>query len=539
MKTTGIASYFRTALALFLVSVTAAAQLPSSDGDRDATLQRRLMGHLSFIASDELEGRDTPSRGLDIAARYIAAHLTRCGWTPAGDSGSFFQRIALRRTRAVAERSFITVNGRRFGYGGGFIAPPVPFSGADLPAVYAGHGYMVRSKNIDPYKGLDLKGSVLIVSGGYPSGVGPSDFKGTSGVDFETPSGAARAHGAAAVIVIPASSALTQWEKNRKRYAERGEHVVPALDGTPAAPVSITASSALVDALFAGESLPVASLASESAADSVAPFRLSSALRLGITLSVETDTQYTSNIVARLPGADAVLSSEHVALSAHYDHVGTGTPVNGDSIYNGADDDGSGAAALLALAESFADAPRPKRSLLFIWHTGEEKGLWGSKYFTRFPTVPLSTVTTLVNMDMIGRSRTERTPERSRNDVSASDEIFVIGSRMQSAELGRLVEESNRSASSLRLNYRFDSPDDPQRLYDRSDHINYAKKGVPIVFFFDGLHEDYHSVDDETDRIDAVKYEKVVRTVRALAARLANRTHRPAVERQEPNSGME
>lgn len=331
------------------------------------------------------------------------------------------------------------------------------------------------------------------------------------------------------MIVIPASSALTQWEKSRKRYAERGEHVVLALDETPAALVSVTASSELVDALFAGESLPISSMTSESAADSVAPFRLSAA-RIGISVGVEIDTQFTGNIVARLPGADPLRSAEHVAVSAHYDHVGMGTPVNGDSVYNGADDDGSGTAALLALAESFAEVPRPNRSLLFIWHTGEEKGLWGSKFFTRFPTVPLSTVTTLINMDMIGRSRTERTPERSRNDVSASDEIFVIGSRMMSGELGRIVEEANRSAASLRLNYRFDAPDDPHRLYSRSDHIHYAKKGVPIVFFFDGLHEDYHSVDDETERIDAVKYEKVVRTVRALVSRLANRTLRPALD---------
>src|SRR5581483_11364945 len=206
--------------------------------------------------------------------------------------------------------------------------------------------------------------------------------------------------------------------------------------------------------------------------------------------------------------------SEYVALGAHYDHLGTGEPVNGDSIYNGADDDGSGTTALLAMAEAISHGrARPRRSVIFVWHCGEEKGLWGSRYFTEHPTVPLDHVVAQLNIDMIGRSKPAGDTNAADRELSGPDEIYVIGSRMMSSELGDVSERVNNNYLHVAFNYRYDDPKDPNRFFFRSDHFNYAQKGIPIIFYFDGVHVDYHRPSDQVEKIDFRKMEHVTRTV--------------------------
>jgi Zn-dependent M28 family amino/carboxypeptidase len=243
----------------------------------------------------------------------------------------------------------------------------------------------------------------------------------------------------------------------------------------------------------------------------------------------------TQNVVAVFEGSDPVLKNEYVAVGAHYDHVGVGVPVNGDAIYNGADDDGSGTTAILAMAEALAKtSPRPKRSVLFVWHCGEEKGLWGSQYFTQFPTLPLASIVTQLNIDMIGRSRQEGDTTPANKELSGPNEIYVIGSKMMSTELGALSERVNASFLNLNFNYKYDDPADPNRFFFRSDHFNYAQKGIPIIFYFDGVHEDYHRPGDEVSKIDFQKMEKVTRTVYLTLWEIANSPQRPRVDKQLP-----
>jgi Zn-dependent M28 family amino/carboxypeptidase len=243
----------------------------------------------------------------------------------------------------------------------------------------------------------------------------------------------------------------------------------------------------------------------------------------------------TQNVVAVFEGSDPVLKDEYVAVGAHYDHVGIGNPVNGDAIYNGADDDGSGTTALLAMAEALAKAPtKPKRSVIFIWHAGEEKGLWGSRYFVENPTVPLDKIVTQLNIDMIGRSKKAGDTNPRNKELSGPDEIYVIGSKMMSTELGALSESVNKDYLNLSFNYRYDDPNDPNRFFFRSDHFNYARKGIPIIFYFDGEHEDYHRPGDSADKIDYEKMQKVTRTVYMMLWELANRPKRPLVDKQLP-----
>jgi len=213
-------------------------------------------------------------------------------------------------------------------------------------------------------------------------------------------------------------------------------------------------------------------------------------------------------------------------------------PSGEDTICNGADDDGSGTTGLLVMAEAFSKGPRPRRSILLVWHTGEEKGLWGSEYYTRYPTVPLSQIVAQINIDMIGRSKKEGDTNPANRMLSGPDEIYVIGSRMMSTQLGGLTEAVNREYLNLRYNYHYDEPNDPERMYSRSDHYNYAKHGIPIIFYFDGVHEDYHRPTDHADKIDYEKMLKITRTVFILASELADAPRRPVVDKQLPSDRM-
>lgn len=503
-------------------------------GNVDAITKAQLYDYLSFIASDELEGRDTPSRGLDIAAKFIATHLSRWGYSPARDSGSFFQKIVLHKNRVIPASSSVTVNGINFFFGSDFIAQSIPAS-ISAPMVFVKNGYIVKSKGIDPYEGIDVKGKIMVVLDGYPKGVTRGDFGLKIGEDYDTPSNYAKTHDAVGIILVPSAKTLGQWEKERISAVDKGSLTVPAFN-TPDVkqPVPyMTASLRMVEAIFSGEKTGVQSMAVRTSADSSQPFLLDPSKKITVTIAVRAETLSTQNVVAVLPGSDKNLKNEYIAFGAHYDHVGIRSePINGDSIYNGADDDGSGTVGLLAMAEAFATGPKPKRSILFVWHTGEEKGLWGSKYFVKYPTVPLKNIVTMLNIDMIGRSKPD-TGEASKNeDYSAVNEIFSIGSMMMSSELGKWNESVNASLHNLKLNYKYDDPADPNKLFYRSDHYNYAKNGVPIVFYFDGIHEDYHRVSDEVEKIDFDKLTKVTRTIFALGWKISNLPKRLVVDKK-------
>jgi Zn-dependent M28 family amino/carboxypeptidase len=190
--------------------------------------------------------------------------------------------------------------------------------------------------------------------------------------------------------------------------------------------------------------------------------------------------------------------------------------------------------SVLAIAEAFANGVRPKRSLLFVWHAGEEKGLWGSEYFVKYPTVPIDKIITQLNIDMIGRSKKAGDTNRRNDELTGPNEIYVVGSKMMSTALGELSESVNKSYYNLSFNYKYDDPNDPNRFFFRSDHFNYAQKGIPIIFYFDGEHEDYHRVTDQVEKIDFEKMQKVARTVYAMAWELASGMKRPAVDKKLP-----
>jgi hypothetical protein len=509
-----------------------AATVPTF-GNTDGITARQLKNYLEFIASDELEGRDTPSRGLDIAALYIAEHLANWGVRPAGDSGTYFQKFPLKRTKIDAQNTNLSLNNLAFTYGEDFLAS---YTGANVPAsniVYASHGWVIKSKNLNAYQGIDVRDKIVVVTGGLPKGVTFADLQGKMGEDWSSPAVYANANGARAVISFASFSNLAGMKGSRWAQTEKGdlEFKKPQIQiNVP----TITATPRLINALFQGEKSNGSNVYTKALTqDFVEPFDLKATKKISLNVAVKTDTVYTQNVVGILEGSDPTLKNEYVAIGAHYDHVGMNPfSNNDDKIWNGADDDGSGTVAVLAMAEAFSKgAQRPKRSIMFIWHAGEEKGLWGSEYFTDNPTIPINSIITELNIDMIGRYQNPGDEDVRNKQLPQQGEIFLIGSRMMSTELGEISEATNKSFLNLNFNYKYDDPKDPEQFFYRSDHFNYARKGVPIIFYMDGSHADYHQPSDSIEKINFEQMEKVSRTIFATGWELANRATRPKVDK--------
>ncbi|HLR06432.1 MAG TPA: M28 family peptidase, partial [Pyrinomonadaceae bacterium] len=457
--------------------------------------------------------------------------------------GTFFQKIALRRDQIDPAHTSAEINGQKFNFGDDFL-PNAVSATLTGPLVYVGRGWIVQSKNVDDYKGIEVKDKIMVVFGqGLPPGLTQADMRANQGQGLASPANYARQHGAKGILTVPDAGTTQNWEQQRQRLMLPPRATVEKFQTqTNNAPVpTITMSAKMANALFDGEKFDAATIITRAQSSEPVPaFDLNSSKKVNITIAVKPDHPGTQNIVAVWEGGDAVLKNEYVAVGAHYDHIGICAPGTADPICNGADDDGSGTTALLGMAEAISHAKaRPKRSVLFVWHCGEEKGLWGSRYFTDYPTIPLAQIVTQLNIDMIGRSKKDGDTEPRNKDLSGPNQIYVIGSKMMSTELGELTEAVNKSFLNLQFDYRYDDPNDPNRFFFRSDHYNYARKGIPIVFFFDGVHEDYHRPGDEPQKIDYQKMEKVARTIYLTLWEVANRPARPKVDKQLPAQLMQ
>lgn len=531
---------------------TSAASSPARIAAGQIT-EQQLRAYLAFISADELKGRGTPSSGLDLTAKFIATNLSTWGLKPAGDDGSFFQRIPLRRERIELSRTRAEINGKPFTYGADFISPGLAPGTASGPLVYVGHGWVFKAKNIDAYEGVDVRDKIMVVAGGGypPDAITFQDIILRTAV-FEHPYQYAQKHGAKGVIFLPHFMTLGDWEAHQRSTLESGRISVvgsprPKTEsgfyegatsqmraGTSCCGLAIpaiTVSISMFSPLLSGEKLGVSPLliGKTGGGEQIKAFDLDKKKQVSFTVALTADVVYAQNVLAVVEGSDPALRREYVVLGAHYDTVG----VEGSS-YGGADDNGSGTVALMAIAEAFAAGARPKRSVLFMWHAGEEKGLWGSRYFVEHPSIPLDQIVAYINLDMVGRSKKadDSTPENA--GLTSPDEVYVLGPKLTSTEVGELSERVNRSYLNLRLNYRYDDPKDPERLFRRSDNYPFAQKGIPIIYYFTGFHADYHAPSDTLEKIDYLKIEKVARTVFLTAGELANSTSRPRFDKVVP-----
>jgi hypothetical protein len=560
----------RISVATLIAAICTAAPAAQPSEKKGAIQASSLKQWLTYIASDELQGRQVYTEGLGLAAAYIADHLEEWGVKPVGDDGSYFQTVKVVGVK-TASRSAITVdvNGqtRTFKDGEGITFPRNMGARQTITSndiVFAGYGLQIPAAKIDDYARLDPEGKVIIWLGSS----GPKAAGAESRRLLFARSRLAVEKGAAAVIGPPTAGLFGGRGRGQTPPSEGGRGggrgaAAQAIDFTTAqrydagVTPTLTAQDEFFEFLFSGSDIKYSDLKELAAKQEPLP----SVSLKGVKLTVDVDADYTvvstrltRNVVGVIEGTDSKLRGTYVAFGAHYDHIGyqetvpgggrgggaanaggcvgqtRPTPRPDDVINNGADDDGSGTVALMALARAFALGPRPKRSLLFVWHTAEESGLQGSRYNADYPVVPLDSIVATLNIDMIGRNRCD--------DPAEANKVYLVGSDRISTELHNLSEDVNASlAKPMTLDYELNDPADPESIYTRSDHYSYAVKGIPIIFYTTGLHRDYHYVTDEVEKIEFDKLAHIAQLIYATGQRLANLNHMPVRDNKGPRVG--
>jgi hypothetical protein len=505
------------------------------------------MTRVYIFADDSMMGRQTGTVHHDRGTNYIAAELKRLGLQPAGDSGTYFQRLPIVN-RILASTTAFTVDGRTFVAGRDFLARDA-----------ADFGAAARS----------LQATPAVYGGNF--------------ADSLTWISPAQAAGKVVVFTVPRG-----WQANRGRltqtYVEAAGIVVATLDSMPEdVRRDLSQPSTSMSGMTPQLQVPAFFYATHAMAEAMLGTPLASAKAGTTGRTVSGSLQYTEaptpgsrNVIAVLPGSDAALRGQYVSIGAHSDHDGVGESVDHDSLYafyhvvrpngaddgnkpataedwpkvnalldslrrtraarrdsifNGADDDASGSMGLLEVAEAFATArQKPRRSILFIWHVAEEQGMVGSRYFTDNPTVPRDSIVANINIDMIGRGGAADTPG------GGPGYLQLIGSRRLSSELGALVEaEGKKFTPAFRFDYQFDANGHPQQFYCRSDHYMYARYGIPVVFMSTGGHAEYHQVTDEPQYLDYAQLARVSQLVYNTAGAIANLPHRLKVDGPKPD----
>lgn len=472
-----------------------------------------LRAHLTFLSSDELEGRETSFRGQKVAAQYIASWFSRLKLKPVGPNGSWFQPFELDVTRPDPSSSIELAGDskRTFTFGKDFLTTSMLDTTIAGTPVFVGFADSYRT----PEDEAGLEGKIVVLLAGYrtPEDASAPRSRRAMFRAFRT---------AAAVIVILDEQGST-IEELRRTFASTLEKGSFALKGAPrrasSAP-SVFAAPDLGAALLARTGKTLDTYRTALKADSTFhPLTLRTQAVLNFKTVHETKT--SENVAGLLEGSDPRLKDEIVVLSAHYDHVGV-HPATGE-IYNGADDDGSGTSMILELAEAFVTNPKkPARSILFMTVAGEEKGLLGSSYYTSHPLLPLEKTIANINMDMIGRI--------DEKHAETDPYVYVIGSDKISTQLDSLLQAANRATVRLALDYEYNDDNDPNQFYRRSDHYNFARNGVPIIFFFTGIHADYHR---PTDTIEKIEFDRMVRIGQLMYATTWKVAHMPHMLRKD------
>lgn len=496
-----------TALALAASAVASFAQRPAATtaapvrSAAETITPRDLYARIEFLSSDLMRGRDTPSPELNLAASYLVSEYKLWGFAPAGENGTFYQWWPFPQRRLQGSAARMEVVGprgtRALRFGSDFFSAGGTVEDLSAGMVFVGtaaHGTLAEGT-------LRERVAVAVLPGNFTAGWRRERNRQRNAV---------RAAGARAIIHVLDDA----WTADSVAAQARTSQAAARAMGTGPGFPQFFVTRAAAREMLAGAGLRLDDLVTRSLAPRFAPVAIPGLTARG-GLPLETlDEGLAPNVVAMLPGSDPVLRNEYVVLSAHMDHVGVGRPdASGDSIYNGADDDASGTSGLLEVAQAMAALPeamRPRRSVVFLHVSGEEKGLLGSEWYSDHPTLPLPQIVANINVDMIGRN--------------SPDSVVVIGKTYST--LGESANRLGRTHPELRLTLADDIWPE-ERFFFRSDHYNFARKEVPSIFFFSGVHEDYHRPSDEVETIDTDKAARITRMVFYLTYNVANATERP------------
>lgn len=479
--------------------------------------EKELKDHLYVYASDEFEGRDTGDPGQKKAVEYLKKEYEKLGIEPVIE-GNYFQKVPLNIVKTP--KINMTVNGEAFNYFDDFISMTAAETGTISASeiIYAGYG--IDDEKYSDYKDLDVKGKVVVVKAGEPKDkAGNYVITGAKTVSkwsngrqaISSKRDAAKEKGAKALFFVDNNlfTRYSNWYRSREERGGSSRLSLPSKSDEKEIYyllISEKMGKALVPNMETVEASTVAT-------------------KVEMDYTSVTESKPSENVAAIIKGTEK--PEEYIIISSHLDHIG----INSEGkVFNGADDDGSGTVAMLEMAEAFKTAANnghgPKRSIIFLHVTGEERGLLGSRYYADYePLVPLENTVTDLNIDMIGRVDPKREGDRNY--------LYLIGSDKLSTDLHNVSEEANKEFINLEIDYKYNAENDPNRFYYRSDHYSFAKHNIPVIFYFNGTHPDYHRISDTPDKVEYDLLENRARLIFHTAWKVANREQRLVVDKAE------
>lgn len=481
-----------------------------------------LKSNLEFLASDELEGREATSRGEKLASLFISEELEKYEVLPFGDNGTYFQNFNMILTGFNENSSLSIINENKeevkFQNGAHIVYNPRNFPDSSYNAkifeiVFAGYGIFSEADHYNSYDDVDVKGKIVLVINGTPKINGEEILSKDVVRKYQRSSTKielAKVNGAVGLLVLPNDETLKYWDyiqewaKSRSYKLEEEFDPAKSTDHIP----TIMLNDVSAEVLLRDEIIKYTSLIKDQDPNPKS-FDLKSKIKFDYTVLIEKKS--ARNVIGIIEGNNENLKNEFLTIGAHYDHLG----LREDSVYNGADDNGSGTVTILEVARKLAISKINQRPVVVIFHTAEEKGLKGAKYLTNYSDF-VDDAIVHINIDMVGRR--------------SEDSIYCIGASKISSELGEIIEEVNSETSMFTLDYKFDDPNDPQRLYNRSDHVHYANKGIPIAFFYDYMKKDYHKPTDTVEKINFDKMIRMTELIYNLILRISNLDHKLTVD---------
>ncbi len=505
-------NFFLTVFSFFIFAGVSYAQDDAIKYAKEIT-EANLLKQLKIIASADMEGRETGTPGIRMAASYIESQFKEFGLKYSTKVNGYQQFYPLHQDNLNPGE--FKIGDQQLQYGKDYtIQPGSDADGSIKSSALEFVGYGIDEKNYNDYKGKNLKGKIAVMLTGEPKSGDKYLVSGTDKTSrwaFSTPMkvSAAKEKGAVGVIIIN-----TSWDAIPARMAESslktGVYYPRPVDRLTTA----TLAKSQLQNIF-GDKDAAAITEAITAKSTLNNLKISTKKTAQLTYNLQKNVIGATNIIGYIEGTDK--KDEFVFITAHYDHLG----IRGDVIFCGADDDGSGTGALMEMARAFSIAKKagkgPRRTIVFMAVSGEEKGLWGSEFYSENPVFPLEKTTVDLNIDMIGRLDPARTKGDSMNYV------YIVGDDKLSSDLKPITIAANDKLTKLELDYKFNDPEDKERIYYRSDHYNFARKGVPIIFYFDGIHVDYHKPTDTWDKINYDVMEKRARLVFMTAWEMANR----------------
>lgn len=481
-----------------------------------STNAEELRNYLSVIASDSMEGRETGTDGQRRAATYISRQFKSLGLLPAPGTTDFQQFFPVGYDTLL--ESTLMIGKKEFKEGKDYVNDLPQNSDRKVKATgYVFAGYGISDEKYDDYRNIDVKNKVVIIFTGEPKMGENYILSGTaSHSDWVYPGGVARKaetamkKGALALMMI--SPSMETISSNTAKLHRKSS--LRMLDGEPKSVNCIMVSHELAGQLL-GKHLFDTLLSKAHWAEPMNPSIPPVSTKITYVFRGKQIANHSSNVVGYIEGTDK--KNEYLVLTGHYDHLG----LRNGKIWHGADDDGSGTCAVMEMAAAFsrarAEGKSPRRSVIFMTVSGEEEGLWGSEYYGEHPLFSLARTTADLNTDMVGRI------DPKRNYGDSMNYLYIIGDDKLSSDLAPLADSVNKKFTNLELDRKYNDLKDPNKFYYRSDHFNFARKGVPVIFFFNGTHRDYHQPTDTVDKINWDLYGKRVEFIYRLAWEMANR----------------